>query len=116
MAGARYSARDILDRVTMLARAALPESVQITVEGAPGLPPLHADPDHLAHAIYQLVLNARDAMRDQPSGRVTISAGRETIQRDPRWPEAAPGSYVRISVNDTGVGMNTATVERVLEP
>ncbi|HKV70910.1 MAG TPA: response regulator [Gemmatimonadales bacterium] len=108
--------REILDRVTLLARAALPESVQITVEADPGLPPVQADPDQLAHAIYQLVLNARDAMRDQPSGRVAITAGRETIERDPRWPEAAPGSYVRISVNDTGAGMDTATVERVLEP
>jgi len=108
--------KDILERVTMLARAALPASVQITVEADPGLPPVQADPDQLSHAIYQLVLNARDAMRDQPSGRVTISAGRETIERDPRWPEAAPGSYVRISVNDIGTGMDTATVERVLEP
>lgn len=108
--------REILDRVTLLARAALPASVQITVDADPGLPPVQADPDQLSHAIYQLVLNARDAMRDQPSGRVVISAGRETIERDPRWPEAAPGSYVRISVNDTGVGMDTATVERVLEP
>ena len=108
--------KEILDRVTLLARAALPESVQITVDADPGLPPVQADPDQLAHAIYQLVLNARDAMRDQPSGRVAIAAGRETIERDPRWPEASPGSYVRISVNDTGVGMDTATVERVLEP
>ena len=107
---------EVLDRAALLARSALPEQVQISVEADPGLPPLHADPDHLAHAIYQLILNARDAMRDQASGRVTIAAGRETVERDPRWPEAAPGSYVRISVTDTGAGMDTATVERVLEP
>ena len=102
-------AQEILDRVTLLARAALPESVQLTVEADPGLPALQADPDQLSHAIYQLVLNARDAMRDQPSGRITIAAGRENIERDPRWPDAAPGSNDRISVNDTGVGMDTAT-------
>lgn len=108
--------KEILDRVTLLARSALPESIQLRVEADPGLPNVHADPDQLSHAIYQLILNARDAMRDQPSGRVTITAGRETVERDPRWPEAAPGSYVRISVNDIGAGMDATTVERVLEP
>ncbi|HEX4633755.1 MAG TPA: ATP-binding protein, partial [Gemmatimonadales bacterium] len=108
--------REVLDRVALLARAALPATVQIAVDGDPGLPPLHADPDQLAHAIYQLVLNARDAMRDQASGQVTIAAGRETVERDPHWPDTAPGSYVRISVTDTGVGMDATTVERVLEP
>lgn len=108
--------REILDRVTLLARSALPESIQLRVEADPGLPNVEADPNQLSHAIYQLILNARDAMQDQPSGRVTISVGRETIERDPRWPEAAPGSYVRISVNDIGVGMDATTVERVLEP
>src|SRR4029077_3868434 len=78
--------------------------------------PVLADPDQLSHAIYQLILNARDAMREQASGRMTLAAGRETVERDPRWPDAAPGSYVRISVTDTGVGMDTATVGRVLEP
>ena len=108
--------KEILDRVTLLARSALPESIQLRVEADPGLPNVQADPDHLSHAIYQLILNARDAMRDQPSGQVTITAGRETIERDPRWPEAAPGSYIRISVNDIGAGMDATTVERVLEP
>ncbi len=108
--------KEILDRVTLLARSALPESIQLRVEADPGLPNVHADPDQLSHAIYQLILNARDAMRDQASGRVTITAGRETVEQDPRWPEAAPGSYVRISVNDIGGGMDATTVERVLEP
>ena len=108
--------KEILERVTLLARSALPESIQLRVEADPGLPNVQADPDHLSHAVYQLILNAREAMRDQQSGRVTITAGRETIERDPRWPEAAPGSYVRISVNDIGVGMDATTVERVLEP
>jgi nitrogen-specific signal transduction histidine kinase/CheY-like chemotaxis protein len=108
--------QEILDRVSLLARSALPPQMEITVDADPSLPPVLADPDQLSHAIYQLILNARDAMRDQASGRMTIAAGRETVERDPRWPDAAPGSYVRISVTDTGVGMDTATVERVLEP
>jgi len=108
--------REILDRVALMARAALPAQVEVTVQADEGVPPIQADPDHLSHAVYQLILNARDALRDQASGVVTISAGRETVDRDPRWPDAVPGSYVRISVTDTGAGMDSATVERVLEP
>ena len=108
--------REILDRVALMARAALPVQIEVAVEADPGIPPVQADPDHLSHAIYQLILNARDALRDHGSGVVTISAGRETVDRDPRWPEALPGAYVRISVTDTGSGMDAKTVERVLEP
>ena len=108
--------QDVLARVSLLARSALPAQMEIVVDADPGLPSIQADPDQLSHAIYQLILNARDAMRDQASGRVTIAAGREKVERDPRWPDAAPGSYVRIAVTDTGVGMDAPTVERVLEP
>ena len=108
--------REILDRVALMARAALPTQIEVNVEADPGLPPVQADPDHLSHAVYQLILNSRDALRDHASGVVTISAGRETVDRDPRWPEAAPGDYIRISVTDTGTGMDAPTVERVLEP
>ena len=108
--------REILDRVALMARAALPAKIEVRVEADDGVPPVQADPDHLSHAVYQLILNARDALRDQASGVVTIAAGRETVERDPRWPDAAAGAYVRISVTDTGAGMDSATVERVLEP
>ena len=108
---------ELIERVATLARTVLPKGVRLEIPPLPPLPPLRADPDHLADAGYELALNARDAMRSQPSGTLTIRAAAETVtSQDLRWPDAAPGAYVRLSVEDTGVGMDAATLERVLEP
>jgi two-component system, cell cycle sensor histidine kinase and response regulator CckA len=108
---------ELIERVATLARTVLPKGVRLETPPLPPLPPLRADPDHLADACYELALNARDAMRSQPSGVLTIRANAESVTlADSQWPDATPGSYVRLSVEDTGVGMDAATLERVLEP
>ncbi len=106
----------VLGSVAELARAILGEMATVEVL-APPLPPIAADPDYLAHACTQIVLNARDAMRGRTGARLTLSAAEETLAaRAPAWPDADPGRYVRISLSDTGRGMDQATLERVFEP
>jgi PAS domain S-box-containing protein len=109
--------RAVLDSVAALARTSLPETVQIDLRVPEQLPALLGDADHLAHACLELVFNARDAMRGMPSGRLTLEAAAQDVPPgDTQWPNAAPGSYVRLSVIDTGRGMDTTTRERVFEP
>ncbi len=109
------AAAELLASAMTLARTALPDEVAIETAVAPGCPALAVDPDRLAEAFVQLALNAREALRGP--GKVRIEAAPEAIVRDDaRWPGAQPGTYVRISVSDTGIGMDAATVERVLEP
>jgi len=106
----------VLAGVAELSHLTLPDTITLDVQAAPDLPAMAADPDHLIHACLELVLNARDAMQGR-RGRVTLAAALETVEeRDPRWPGAAPGRYIRLSVTDTGVGMEPATLERVFEP
>jgi CheY-like chemotaxis protein len=103
--------------VAALARSSLPENVTVDVRVSPGLPLIHADADHLAHACLELVLNSRDAMRGQDGSRLTLAASAlDLAAGDPAWPGASPGRYVRLSVTDTGRGMDLATRERVFEP
>ena len=60
-----------------------------------------------------LAVNARDAMPD--GGTITISASAEPIPR--RHPSRLkPGKYVRLSVSDTGTGMDESTLKRAIEP
>lgn len=72
-----------------------------------------ADPHQLEMAILNLSVNACDAMPD--GGTLTISVAPERI--GPHHPaQLAPGGYVRLSLADTGVGMDAETRARAVEP
>ncbi len=76
--------------------------------------PAMTDPGQLDIAILNLVLNARDAMPD--GGTITISTGNVTAPGEDCPSALSPGDYVRVSVADTGVGMEDAVRARVFEP
>jgi PAS domain S-box-containing protein len=86
--------------------------VRVVVDVAEDLPPARADPNQLEMALLNLGVNARDAMQD--GGTLRISATRESV-RQPRG-ELKPGHYIRLSVADTGSGMDEATLARAVEP
>jgi signal transduction histidine kinase/CheY-like chemotaxis protein len=85
---------------------------RVEVDLAPDLPPAKADPNQLELAILNLAVNARDAMPE--GGTLTISGRREAV--GPHHAMLTPGDYVRLSVADTGDGMDAATLERAVEP
>jgi len=72
-----------------------------------------ADPHQLEMAILNLSVNARDAMSGV--GKISIAATRETVAAG-QVAQLQPGSYVRVSVADTGRGMDEATRARAVEP
>ncbi|WP_053000722.1 PAS domain-containing protein [Sphingomonas sanxanigenens] len=87
--------------------------IAVTVAVAPGLPPALADANQVEMAILNLSVNARDAMPD--GGRLTISA--DAVAVDGEAPAGlTPGRYVRVSVADTGHGMDAETLARAIEP
>jgi PAS domain S-box-containing protein len=87
--------------------------IQVVVGAAEGLPPAKADPNQLEMALLNLGVNARDAMPD--GGTLRITADLDRIGDDHRS-GLRPGPYVRLSVADTGVGMDEATLKRAVEP
>ncbi|HEV8399345.1 MAG TPA: response regulator [Gemmatimonadales bacterium] len=111
------SAVQFVESTAALARAAVPAGVEVKTDVAPSLPPIFADVDQLVHACLELVFNARDAMRGRPNSLLTFKAVEEKVASgNQEWPGAPPGRYVRISVTDTGRGMDPAVAERVFEP
>lgn len=87
--------------------------VRVVVHLAEDLPAAKGDPNQLEMAILNLSVNARDAM--PLGGTLTVSAVSDRIGRGHRT-GLMPGPYVRLSVADTGSGMDEATLQRAIEP
>ena len=76
---------------------------------------IRVDPTQLEQVIVNLVVNARDAMPAGGSVAIRIR-DRARPGSKGRDPNGIPGPFVRISVSDTGIGMDEATKARAFEP
>ena len=94
----------------------LGEQVELQVTPGKNLGRLHADPGMIEQVILNLSINARDAM--PAGGKLVIDTSNEYLGepfcRIHTW--ARPGSFVRISVSDTGVGMAADIKEQIFKP
>ncbi len=77
---------------------------------------VEADPGMLEQVIVNLCVNARDAMPG--GGTLAIRTRLVTVEPKPLEPspEARPGPFICVTVQDTGCGMDDATLKRVFEP
>ena len=107
---------DLLNLVTgmadLLASTSGPH-INVRVHVAEDLPPAKADRNQLEMAILNLAVNARDAMPN--GGDLTISATQQSIEAGHRS-GLNPERYLRLSIADTGLGMDEATLTRAIEP
>jgi CheY-like chemotaxis protein len=103
----------LVDGMAGLLMSTLGPTIDVRVEIEDNLPPALADANQLEMALLNLAVNARDAMPE--GGQLTIGASRESVRGKHR--SALPrGHYLRLSVVDTGVGMDEATLARAVEP
>ncbi len=98
-----------------LAHPDLPPGIRVDTDVREGLPPVTVTATELSQILLNLIRNACDAM--PTGGTLTLSAGMVTL-RDPEASrlEIAEGDYVRLTVADTGTGMDEVTRQRVFEP
>jgi PAS domain S-box-containing protein len=79
---------------------------------------VRVDRNQLEQVLVNLALNARDAMAGQ--GTLAIAIDKTVVEAGPRvyapGVRMTPGRYVRLSVSDTGHGMDAATRAKVFEP
>ena len=83
--------------------------IKVVVEVADDLPAAIADPNQVEMALLNLSVNARDAMPG--GGTLRISAEGDAVGAGHRS-RLRPGRYVRLSVADTGTGMDETTRAR----
>jgi PAS domain S-box-containing protein len=98
-------------------RAALPASVEIRTEIPDGLPTVLANPTQVRQVLVNLMTNAGQAMRDT-GGELTLALEElvPDAQLRTEFPQLRDLPYVRITVADTGHGMDARTVSRIFEP
>jgi two-component system cell cycle sensor histidine kinase/response regulator CckA len=110
------SLNDVLADMEPLLRHALGEDIELVLHLHPELDRVEIDVHQFGQVLMNLVINARDAM--VPGGRLTVATANTVLHEDYRrtHPWSTPGSYVMLSVSDTGVGMDEATLARIFEP
>ena len=106
----------VLREVQRVVGRLLREDITLEVACGEGLRQIRADPSQLQQIILNLVVNARDAM--PMGGRLALATRNVELDADfaARHPGIHPGSYVALSVQDTGVGMDADTVANCFQP
>jgi two-component system cell cycle sensor histidine kinase/response regulator CckA len=105
----------VVEGMSLLQRL-IGEQIEIRVVAAPDLRVAMIDPGQIEQVLMNLCLNARDAMPQ--GGRLIIET--QNIEIDQEFcrahPYARQGSFILLSVSDTGLGMDAATTERIFKP
>jgi PAS domain S-box-containing protein len=101
----------LIEEMRPLLRNVLGPGIEKKFDLDPQLTPVLADPTQLEVAVLNVAINARDAMPE--GGTLTFSSRKRRIVSDP---DLEPGTYVELSIADTGVGMSPEVRERAVEP
>ena len=106
----------LLTNLTKMLRRLIGENIELVSELSADELWIEADAGQIEQIVMNLAINARDAMGD--GGRLTIRSQPVNIARPQlvREGEIEPGKYVRLSVTDTGAGMDAATLAQIFEP
>lgn len=116
----RIDLRALIPQLSSLVQAAL--SKRATLEYALHAGPVfvEGDENQLLQVVMNLVTNAADALGED-EGRIVV--GSEVVHHDAQSLESlapdvdlSPGEYVRLSVRDTGCGMDAQTMARMFDP
>lgn len=106
---------EAVSEMTDMLRRSLGETIEVALHLAPDLDLVVTDIDQFETAIFNLGVNAKDAM--PKGGLITIETENVLVENIPQTSqEIPPGNYVRVSVSDTGTGMTPEVRERAIEP
>ena len=106
----------IVNETRGLMEHTLPKSIRIESTVDADCPTVSGDSTEISQILMNLCINARDAMPD--GGKLTIEAKLITLNGNSAkvHPEGKPGSYLLLTVTDTGVGMSHEVLDRIFDP
>ena len=108
----------LVEDLSLMLERLIGEDVVLTAKSTPDLWSIWADPGQIEQTILNLAVNARDAMPQGGQLRIEMCnieiTEREGNGKEPL--EVPPGSYVFMTVTDTGIGINPEVQDRIFEP
>ncbi|MEB3217558.1 MAG: response regulator [Nostocales cyanobacterium 94392] len=108
--------KHLINEIKQVVRETFPKTIQVSDEIPENLWMISGDSTQLHQVMMNLCVNARDAMPN--GGKLTISANNFTVDKNyaQMHLDAQLGSYIMISVADTGIGISPEILDRVFEP
>jgi signal transduction histidine kinase/ActR/RegA family two-component response regulator len=107
---------DVVREVVEILRRTIDPRIVIETPAAEIIWYVHADSGQMFQALMNLCMNARDAMPE--GGRLRIALENVTREKPANGggPRGQPECFVRLTVSDTGIGMEESVCRRVFEP
>jgi two-component system, cell cycle sensor histidine kinase and response regulator CckA len=107
---------EVVTEIEDMLRRLIREDIRLDLSVDEGVWTVRADRTQVEQVVLNLAVNARDAMPD--GGSLSLSLANVTVGEGglPAHLGLAPGQWVRLSVSDTGTGMDAATLSHVFEP
>jgi len=97
-------------------RSILGKGISFSLDLEAEIPPIHGNYSQIQQAITNLLLNAKDAVTQQEEPKVKISSRYVRLRSGEVDPELPPGPFVRVDVEDNGIGMTLEQQRRCFEP
>lgn len=107
---------ELVRNTTKMLQRILGEHIRIQISFGPGELFIHADPGMMDQVLLNLAVNSRDAMPN--GGQLAIETSAIDLDEDgvAQNPSGHPGSFVCLTVTDTGCGIPAETLPRIFEP
>lgn len=107
---------DLVQNLLKMLTRLLGENIAIAFDSQKQLPSVEVDVGMIEQVLMNLAVNARDAM--PRGGKLTIVTGSVELDEEAAklHSERRPGRFIMLTVADTGVGMDEATLKRIFEP
>ena len=106
---------DVIKNSIDLLQRSIPKDIEIIVKLSDDIPPINADPSQIQQVIVNLAINARDAMPD--GGKLFIETSAISAEDDfPGDMHAARKAFIKLSVSDTGTGIDIETQNKIFDP
>jgi PAS domain S-box-containing protein len=105
---------EVISSMKSLLRRLLPENIELQTNLGPQIGLVRADRGQMEQVLMNLVLNARDAIRN--GGRIVIETASAGSRELALHSDLKPGAYAILNVSDTGHGMDQNTINHLFEP